>query len=231
MSNKTKLEHESYGLLSFSRSTSSGGKPLFGSSILHSETIRMRLHKAHCDRDLNSDFFMPDDEIVEVEMSQAQFAELITSMNMGSGVPVTIRWLKGEGRKEDCPFIDKRQMFEKELSDNMDNCNKNINELIGKSAELLKKKGALTAAEKQEMTGLLYEIQREIGRNTKFIYTMFNEQMDKTTKEAKGEIEAFVQTKMNQIAAIAIAANNESILSNNKITIEIPEKKKENNDD
>ena len=42
----------------------------------------------------------------------------ITSMNQGSGVPVTIRYIQGE-RIEDCPFVDKRQQFEKEFEENI----------------------------------------------------------------------------------------------------------------
>lgn len=34
---------------------------------------------------------------------------------------------------------------------------------------------------------------RQIGFNKEFVYGQFNEQMDKTIMEAKGEIEAFCQ--------------------------------------
>lgn len=86
--------HPSFGMLSFSRAHG-GHSNLFGSSIQHRDTIHMVLKEGTVSRDLNEDWYFGGPEIVEVEMSQSQFAELITSMNMGSGVPCTIKFIKG----------------------------------------------------------------------------------------------------------------------------------------
>ena len=91
---ENKDKHESYGMLQFSR-VSGGAKALFGSSIQHKDTIVMRLKEGEVSRELNSDYFFGENEIVECEMSYSQFAEAITSMNMGTGVPVTIRYIQG----------------------------------------------------------------------------------------------------------------------------------------
>ena len=40
---------------------------------------------------------------------------------------------------------------------------------------------------------------------------LFNEQMDKTVKEAKGEVEAFTQNKMHSLALDALKKDNEWI--------------------
>ena len=87
--------HPSFGMLSFSRAHG-GHSNLFGSSIQHRDTIHMVLKEGTVSRDLNEDWYLGGPEIVEVEMSQSQFAELITSMNMGSGVPCTIKFIKGK---------------------------------------------------------------------------------------------------------------------------------------
>lgn len=82
--------HPSYGTLLFSRRT--GAKEaLFGSSIQHRDTICMTLHHASIERGLNRDWIHGDKVIAEVEMSYSQFAEAITSMNIGTGVPVTVQ--------------------------------------------------------------------------------------------------------------------------------------------
>ena len=52
----------------------------------------------------------------------------------------------------------------------------------------------------------------QIGTNTEFVYSQFNEQMDKTVMEAKGEIEAFCQNKINSIAQSALVENRDEIL-------------------
>ena len=45
-------------------------------------------------------------------MSYSQFAEVITSMNQGTGVPVTIRHIQGKEQIGECPFTDKKQQIE-----------------------------------------------------------------------------------------------------------------------
>lgn len=200
--NGNKDTHPTYGMMQFSRTQRSGSTTLFGSSIVHSNTVKMCLREASVERSLSSDFYYAGDTIAEVEMSQSQFAELITSMNCGSGVPVTIRWLKGVGNTGDCPFIHKREQFEEELSQNLKQSNEKADELIAKVQELFSKGSALTKADKAAVMDMLTKLKHEVGCNREFIYKSFNEQMDKTVMEAKGEIEAFMQNKVNSLASL-----------------------------
>ena len=50
----------------------------------------------------------------------------------------------------------------------------------------------------------------QISTNTEFVYKQFNEQMDKTVMEAKGEVEAFCQNKINSIAIAAMVGDKEN---------------------
>ena len=218
--------HPSYGLLSISRCTSSKPQSLFGSSIQHIHTIRMRISRARMARDLNNDFYFPENNIIEIEMSQSQFAEFICSMNVGGGIPITINWLTGEGRIEPCPYNSKRKQFEAEFSDNVNSANENMNKLLSRVNELFEKKTALTKAEKDEIRSLLREIRADMNGNTDFLYKQFNEQMDKTTLEAKGEVEAFIQNKMNRIATIALAEKQNDFDDDDTPIIEFPDNKK-----
>lgn len=52
----------------------------------------------------------------------------------------------------------------------------------------------------------------DIGCNMDFIADQFNEQIDKTVMEAKGEIEAFCQNKINSIASAALVEHQEDLL-------------------
>lgn len=218
-------KHPSYGMLKFSR-MSGGTTNLFGSSIKHRDTIRMCLYEGSVERMLSSDFYMDDGAIAEVEMSYSQFAEAITSMNVGSGVPVTIRYLKGVGNIEPCPFIDKRKQFENEFKNNLDSVNKMSKDLISEVSELFETKKSLTKADKETILKKLDAIQRFIGSNSSFVYEQFNEQMDKTTTEAKGEIEAFMQNKLNSIAQAALVEQREQLISmENPICLEDEENK------
>lgn len=218
---KNKETHPSYGMLQFSRTT--GGKTsLFGSSIKHKDTIKMCLRHGDVARDLNNDWFFGGDVIVEVEMSYSQFAECITSMNMGSGVPVTIRYTEGQERIEDCPFVNKKEQFEKEFKEHLNKANAKANNLIDDVVKMFEDKKSIGKKDKENILMKLQMIYNEINANGEFIYNQFNEQMDKTTLEAKGEIEAFMQNKINSIANVALVDKKDDFkLLENPVEISI----------
>lgn len=195
--------HPSYGMIRVSRGTN-GQRALFGSSILHNNVITIMLYEASVERDLHFDAIMDEGLIAEIEMSQSQFADMITSMNMGGGTPCTIRWLRGKGRAAECPFIDKRMQFEAELSENIEKANEKANKLVKTAQELLSKPKPMTRAEKDGLMNALNRLSMEINSNREFIYSAFNEQMENTVKEAKGEVEAFMQDRILRAAGVKL---------------------------
>lgn len=203
--------HPSYGTLLFSRTSSGGKTPLFGSSIQHRDTICMTLHHASIERGLNRDWIHGDKVIAEVEMSYSQFAEAITSMNIGTGVPVTVRWTEKDGKIPPCDFVSKREQFEDEFKTQRKNATRVSEELIQEVTELFNQKGTLKKADKEDILRKLNKLKMDIGINTDFIVNQFNEQMDKTVMEAKGEIEAFYQNKVNAIASAALMEHRDEL--------------------
>ena len=108
------IEHESFGQLSFHRIHAGAGKPLYGSALKHSEIIRMTLCKSQQVRSLHETCHYPREILFEVDLSPQQFAEVITTMNMGGGIPVTIYRMMGKTLPE-CPHEDERALFTKEF--------------------------------------------------------------------------------------------------------------------
>ena len=93
-----KEKHPAYGMVGFYRVSGNPGR-LFGSSLKNHESyiaLRIgtgeRIHSNGWDRYYGS----LRGEHVEVMLSSAQFAELLTSMNVGNGVPCTIAYLGGK---------------------------------------------------------------------------------------------------------------------------------------
>lgn len=207
----TKTSHPSYGTLAFRR-RSGGITPLFGSSIEHKDTIGMVLYHANITRGLHSDHISTDGMVAEVEMSYSQFAEAITSMNMGNGVPVTIRWNEKDGKIPPCNFVSKRDQFVNEFKEKRKKATDESQQLIKDVAELFSQKKALTKADKDAILNKLHHLNMDIGCNMDFIADQFNEQMDKTVMEAKGEIEAFMQNKVNTIATAALVEHKDELL-------------------
>ena len=197
---ENKESSPAYGMLLFSRV--SGGDPnLFGSSVEHNHKISLTLRTGQVKRNLNEDWYLGDKTLFNVEMSYTQFAELISSMNVGSGVPVTIRFIKGEGEMPPVIPVSKRKQFIDEFESNNKDSNKQILALIEKVKAIFSEKRALKASEKQAVLNDLHQLSMMVDSHNTFIAKQFNETMEHISGEAKGEIEAFFDNKIRQLAA------------------------------
>lgn len=188
--NKETVEsHESYGMINFSR-CQGGQANLFGSSIQHNEKVRMEVKRCKKHRHLNRDWFHGEEEIVEIEMSPSQFAEAITSMNMGQGVPVTLVYVAREPMAE-CPEANQRQTFEKEFETDVKEVSEFMLKIEAEVKDILGKKSILKS-DREKILGMVDKLIRETRSNLPFVQSQFNEAMDKTVVEAKAEVEAAV---------------------------------------
>jgi len=77
---------------------------------------------------------------------------------------------------------------------------------------MFEEKKSFTRKNKEEILEKIHHLSMEINGNREFIYKQFNEQMDKTTLEAKGEIEAFMQNKINSVASAASVEHKDNIM-------------------
>jgi len=220
MSDTEKKEtHDSFGLLSFSRVNHSSGRlNLFGSTIAHGNTIVMRVSQAEKHRSLNRNWYFSKDTILEVEMSPTQFSDAVTSFNMGSGVPVTIRRLNGKGI-ENPPCTDIKKEFEEEFKGTVKKAYETSEEALKKIKNILSQK-SVKKSELKEVETLLIHIQHGITSNQDFVYRQFNEQIDRSVVEAKGEIEAYIEDK---IRSTGVESLNQQFSTNNLLEGKIEE--------
>jgi hypothetical protein len=85
-------KHPSFGMVSFSRCYGTNRR-LFQSHVKNMTTVRLRIKQASVKHSLHQDHTYGEESLIEVELSPAQFAELLTSMNVGDGVPCTINYV------------------------------------------------------------------------------------------------------------------------------------------
>lgn len=195
-----KIKHPSFANLYIGRSQCSGQKALFGSSIKHHDTITLKIFPAFIDRDLNMDRYFPEARpYIEIEMSQSQFAQAITSLNMGAGVPVTLRRLHDQ-YIEPCPFVDKREQFNSEFREDMNALTRKLTEATKHVEKLIEEKRTFNKADKDQILSALKSVTSQLASHYPYMYSMFNEQMDKTVTEAKAEIESHLQARMEDMA-------------------------------
>ena len=179
---------------------------LFGSSIEHNNTVVLELKHGYSRRGLHNDYFYGKGLIARVEMSFSQFAELISSPNNDSGVPCTIRYIEKEGRIPAITSnISKRKQFEAEFNEHLSSAMESIQDQITRIQESLSEKKNLGVKDRKEIISQLQQAKYNIGTNLDFCANQFNEQMDKTVQEAKGEVEAFFQNRTRSITQEALA--------------------------
>ena len=96
--------HPAYGWVHVNRAhVSNPGAVLFDSEIRHQEIVTLRISQASQKRDLHRNWIHEGKTFIEIEMSMAQWAALVSSFG-GSGVPVTIRRTETEMIVPGLPF-------------------------------------------------------------------------------------------------------------------------------
>lgn len=190
-------KHPAFGLVGFSRIQGNPGK-LFGSNLEnHGSYIVLRIHRAKLYHDLSRDWAMADirSPIVEVNLSAAQFAELLTTMNIGEGVPCTLHRVMGE-QQEEIPQDRKSEpeliadVFEQDCQDFVGKLRK----AMDNARALLDSKETLKRKDRDRLVGMLEWIVREVAADQPFRLKQYQCAMEKTTTQAKAELEGFVTT-------------------------------------
>lgn len=190
-------QHPSYGVISINRANIMGGQtPLFGSSIEHTHIITLKISTAELCRGLSRDWISEKDMIVEVAMSATQFADAITGLNAGGDNPVTLVYVKGDkGHRAEPPFQSKVKQFNKEFEEHIGDISKAYDEVIKLAEDTHAQKRLIHALEM---------LKQQFKNNIPFVNEQFTEQMEHTVKEAKGEVEAFVNGMVHSFGIEAI---------------------------
>lgn len=186
-------EHPSYGILHIAR-TSGGGSSavrLFGSPLAtHYGTIRLSISKGRWIHGLHHDrYYGMGKDFIEIEMSAAQFADAITSLNIGSGTPCTIRYVSGER-------VPSPPDYPTEAEHIRDDFENSLNTFATKAHQYRKRIEGLTsklsAKAKEEIRIALDVIEQQLTSNVPFVVKQFQEATTRVTSAAKAEVEAFV---------------------------------------
>ena len=209
LSEETRDQHESYGMVGINRSQSSGTY-LFGSIASHHSFITLTIKRASVSRHLANDWYHAESlPLIEIEMSHSQFAELITSPGIGDGVPCTIRGLNGKLLKP-CPAP---QQDESKFSEDLKKTTKatvgELRELSQQlSQSLLPGEKTLNKTELKALLGKIQSALASIEDSIPYIEKEFNETMEVKRDKMIGEIEAVVTHALLNLGKEALATKN-----------------------
>jgi hypothetical protein len=200
-------KHPSFGQIGFSR-VQSNGQYFYGSELKQDHYITMRVSNSEINRTLSADRYhairMP---LIELRMSSNQFAEMITSINRGDGIPCTIEVLNGQ-RVEDLPTQESRKEFiHRKFDDRMREFANTLKTKQARVKELSAKK-ILSKEDQKELNWTVEWLTQEVASNIPFFTKCFQETMDVVVNEAKSEVENAIQHKINTLGLNALHEQN-----------------------
>lgn len=187
-------KHPAMGVIKISRITC-GPSNLFGSSIRHQTVMGLTICRASVERELSNDWVHGDEELIEVYLSPSQFAEMLTSMNMGDGVPCTIKRFNHEMYKNP-ELPSKVEQFSDEAKRSLDGTLSRLNEAYDRVKASIDEGKPMTKKGLNELDGMLSTFKRLVEDHLPFVLEQFGEQMEKTSHEARAEVEAFIENRV-----------------------------------
>ena len=194
---KDDRDQETY-MTTVSASRVSGHVNLFDSEHKHQAFIALRIMTANRERSLSRDWVYSDKELVEVYMSESQWATMISSLNSGSGTPATLQHFMHE-RVEQPPEPEQRvDLFAGEMAQTLSKVIDRIDEMS---------KGRLTKAQLQELAMM----KQDIKSNMPFVANKFDEHMEKRVERAKADVEAYMNNAVSRVGLAALAAKDDGL--------------------
>lgn len=164
----------------------SGHATLYGSDFPHQHYITIRIARSQLDRHLSNDWPHAREELIEVALSEAQWATFVSSMNMGGGVQCTLQHI---GR-EPVPALpdpeDRRILFGREMDETQAAAHAHLDKLTQALAA-----SGLSNKAKAELMGHVNMAKQKIGSSTKFVADQFGEHMETVTQRAMMEVNAW----------------------------------------
>lgn len=180
--------HPAFGQLQITRGQGVSGV-LYGSDFHHQHSIRLVLFGSERHRHLSNDWHHANHKtVVEIEMSEAQWAHFVSSHGMGGGTPVTIRYVRDVGM---IPGIPRPVDRSKEFADEM---KKTMAQATGSIAKMREFVDGLNIpkARYKELMGFLSSIEAGIGNSAHFVAEQFGEHMEQVKTAAKIEIDGYL---------------------------------------
>lgn len=181
--------HPAFGMAVVTRSSGTS-RPLFQSDLTHRETMNLSIHTASRSRDLNSDWVHADDEIIEVEMSLAQWGQLVSSVGLGSGTPVTIRHLPDNHLVPDLPYEPRIQRNLDEVDGTVDKLLERIARDLEVLTDVIENKRGIKAT-REALRNLSSSVANAKG-NTRFAVKTLTEAAEQVLSQTRADIEAQV---------------------------------------
>lgn len=164
-----------------------GHTPLYDSDFTHNAMITIRVSKSELHRNLGRDWHFGREEIMEIAMSEAQWATFVSSLNMGSGVPATLRQFNGEIIPGLPKPLSRANQFGEEVRKTLDSSIASLDKLAAAVEAMGLPKGKVAAIQSE-----ISMARMQLHSNVPYAATMFDEHVETGIEKAKAEIHGYM---------------------------------------
>lgn len=188
--------HESWGMIGASHCTCNSRK-FFQSDVPCHNLISITIKQAEKHRSLSRDWVMGKKTICEVYLTPMQWAEMLTNMNCGDGVPCTIRYTESNGLTDFKEEPSKLDLVLEETDNAIDMGLSILDEVKENLQQLLADKKLSRKAYDELTDSLIKAINCLSGNAIDHLKICAKEEIEKMTIEAKANISAFIDYKVH----------------------------------
>lgn len=188
-----------------------GTSHLYGSDFVHNGAIRIKISASELHRDLSKDWHFARGGYLEVELSEAQWATFVSSLNMGEGIPCTLIGRRDGDKWEYTPWLPapESRVFqaEEEMSDAGRRALEQLDALI---AEI----NGLKVSEKQKaaLRDRASSARSSITSTMPFILHQFTKAAERTVERAKVEVNAYATRALTRLGLGALLGSDHPIV-------------------
>lgn len=205
------VQHTSFGMVSISRVNGGDGR-FFGTDMQPNVFIQVDVSQNAV---MEYDEIMGckarasgkrRDEVVSFRMTSTQFAELITTLNIGDGVPCTIERVCGNKVPQYEEEIQSTVNYEAEK---LERALKSYrSEFARASKQIEELTTSLPKTKKTEIINIINRLSMHVCANTPFHLHCFEEAVEKTVANAKSEIANYLSVGSNIVRLEAMQGRN-----------------------
>lgn len=177
--------HPAFAQISASRV--SGGAYLYGSDFQHQHYVVIRVAASELNRHLSNDW--PNAKLspmIEIALSEAQYAAFISSMNVGQGVQCTLESFNYKQIPGLPPVESRIEQFRFEGREDAQDTLNMIDEVMKEIED-----SKMTKEQKRQLAWKLGRIRDNSKEGLKFVLKQFGEHMETTVQKARTEISAY----------------------------------------
>lgn len=207
-------DHPAFAMIGASRWSAMGAKQgdgtyLFGTDFRHQNYVVITVQGAMLSRSIAHDWIHSrggEPHMIEIALSEAQWATFVSTMNVGEGVPGTLMSHDGEQIPGILPTTDRRAQFNAEVGERLQHSVELIREMAAAIAA-----SSLSAKAKAELRAKADKAAQELDSNLAYAAKAFDQHAEKTVEHAKIEVAAYV-TSAIQRAGIAALTGGSPVL-------------------